>query len=198
MAAPTSLVADGITYTLTETSVSGLTADFTFTISGENTTSDTEGGVNAGRTGIQSIAFNEPSHGAVSTGTMTAPAGFAYQIGGLNSNGCNGTGNFFCFNNTTIPPVPTSDMTGTLVFDFNVTLNSGYTWSNYSTDLKIDWVGTANNYDLVSLPIPLNVGGPNPTCTSNCNPDPVPEPGSMLLLGVGLLGLGYTVARRRS
>jgi hypothetical protein len=29
-------------------------------------------------------------------------------------------------------------------------------------------------------------------------PDPVPEPSGLLVLGVGLLGLGYTVARRRS
>lgn len=60
------LVADGITYTLTENSISanGLTASFTFTASGENTASDTEGG----RTGINAIAFNQPArhgdHGA--------------------------------------------------------------------------------------------------------------------------------------
>ena len=75
------LVADGITYTLVENSITngGKTASFTLTITGENTASDTEGG----RTGINAIAFNQPAPGTVTMGVMTSPAGYTFALGGL-------------------------------------------------------------------------------------------------------------------
>ena len=189
-AAPLSLTADGITYTLTETSITngGLTGNFTFTISGENTASDTEGG----RSGINAIAFNQPAPGTVTSGTMSSPPNFTFQLGGLNSSGCNLTGNFFCFDNTTIPPTPGGTLSGLLTFNFSVTANTAGVWNGYTTDLKIDWVGTQNNYDLVSLPIPVNTGTTPPP------PPPIPEPASIALLGLGLLGLGLVRQRPRT
>ena len=184
------LVADGITYTLTENSVTngGLTANFTFTISGENTASDTEGG----RTGINAIAFNQPAPGTVVSGVMSSPAGFTFNLGGLNSSGCNLTGNFYCFDNTAIPPTPGGLLSGTLSFNFNVTADTAGVWSGYTTALKIDWVGTQNNYDLVSLPIPVNTGTTPPP-----PPPSIPEPGSIAVLGAGMIALGL-IKRRRS
>src|SRR3954452_9897492 len=107
------LISQGITYSLTENSISAndLTAFFTFTATGYNTASDQEGGVNAGRSGVNAIAFNQPSKGTVTSGTMTSPSGFAFQLGGLSSSGCDGSGNFFCFDNTSIPPTPSTALT---------------------------------------------------------------------------------------
>lgn len=190
------LVADGITYTLTENSISngGLTANFTFTASGENTASDTEGG---GRTGINAIAFNQPAPGTVVSGTMSAPGGFNFVLGGLNSDGCDGNGNFYCFDNTAIPPTPTTLLSGTQTFTFSVTADTPGVWTGYTTDLKIDWVGTQNNYDLVSLPIAVIPGTTCVDCTPTPTANDVPEPGSLALLGGALLATGAVLRRRR-
>jgi PEP-CTERM motif len=187
------LIADGVSYTLeSQATANPLTQRFALVISGENTASDTEGG----RTGINGIAFNEVSNGATASGVMIAPpTGFTFVSGGLQSTGCvaNPNPNFFCFDNTAIPPTPSTLLSGTLVFVFDVTLKSGFSWAGYHPDFKIDWVGTQNNYDLVSKAIDVSL-----TCP-DCNPrsvDPVPEPMTLALFGSGLFGLGV-VARRR-
>ena len=56
--AQASLIADGITYTLTETVLNSTTDQFTLGISGINGASDTE----KGRYGVQSFAFNTPTN----------------------------------------------------------------------------------------------------------------------------------------
>lgn len=185
VASPTSaavLVADGVTYDLTQNSISadGLTSYFTLVITGENTASDTEGG----RTGINSIALNQPAPGTVVDGTMTSPLGFTFSLGGLNASGCDGTGNFFCFDNPAIPPTPATLLSGPLTFTFNVTADTAGVWASYDNpDFKIDWVGTKNNYDLVSLAIPVNTG--------------VPEPATWAMMLMGFGAVGYTMRRRR-
>jgi len=103
--------------------------------------------------------------------------------GGLNASGCDGSGSkFFCFSaNTTPPKTPALAANSSLSFNFAI---SGSGLSSWAPDFKINWIGSKNNYDLVSEAIPITPG------TS------APEPASLGLLGLGLAGLG--LARRRS
>lgn len=175
--AATTLVADGITYMLTLNSVtnSGTIGNFTLSISGINTASDTEGG----RTGINAFAFNDPSVGTVTGGSST---GFTFLGGGLDASGCNSAGNFFCFANNgyTLPGGSTASI------NFSVTDNTAGAWSSSNfnlPDFKIDWTGSKNNYDLVSLGIPVD--------------GPLPEPATWAMMLVGFGGIGMAVRRRR-
>src|SRR5689334_4396681 len=173
------LVANGITYNLTLNSITngGLTGNFTLAISGINTASDTEGG----RTGINAIAFNDPATGNAVSGILS---GYAFQTGGLNSSGCNGSGNFFCFDNTSIPPTPSTLLGSSLSLNFSVTSNNAGSWTSYiNPDFKIDWVGSQNNYNLVSLAIPVNQG--------------VPEPATWAMMLIGFGGIGVAMRRSR-
>jgi nicotinamide mononucleotide (NMN) deamidase PncC len=142
------LTADGLTYTLTAFATANPDVDnFTLTISGINGPSDTEGS----RDGVFALAFNQP------TGYMgvAPPSGFVTESGGLSSSGaggCNGSGNFFCFQN--ILPIASSALAAnsTLTYDFAVAATGISTWgtSNNPGDFKISWVGSNNNYDQVS------------------------------------------------
>jgi len=140
----TPLVDEGITYTLQILSgANTTTANFNLHIAGINGLTDLE----KGRYGVESFAFNPPDHFLSASG----PAGYIFQSGGLNSGGCNGHGNFFCFNG----PDPTHVVlaaNSVLDLAFTVTLSSG-NFLNYTPDFKINWVGTKRNYDLVSAEI---------------------------------------------
>jgi len=182
------LIADGITYELDLLSVVGNTGNFALAISGVNTASDTE----KGRTGINAFAFNDPAVGTAVSGTST---GFTFQAGGLNSSGCDGSGNFFCFKNTSAVFQQPLASAGTLLF--SVTSDTIGSWTGWTPSFKIDWTGNKNNYDLVSKPIPLNncIGGNCPTPTPFID-GAVPEPATWAMMLVGFAAIGAGMRRK--
>jgi hypothetical protein len=189
-AANANLIADGITYSLAETATANpLVEQYTLTITGINGAADTEGG----RSGINAIAFNPPAN-FVSASMVTPPTGYTFVVGGLNSGGCDGNGNFFCFDNTSIPPTPATAFAANSSQTFVMDVTTSAAFVANTPAFKIDWVGSKNNYDLVSLPLPPDGVGPPPPPP----PPPVPEPGTLALFGSMLLGMaGVTSWRRR-
>jgi hypothetical protein len=180
------LVDQGITYDLTAPSLNGPTEEFTLTISGINAPGDAEGG----RRGFDAIAFTTSgmnfSNASFISGTGVITP-FTTQDGGLNSKGCDGSGGFFCFKGFEGAPAGATTLApnSSLQFVFDVTLSSG----NFPTSFegfKIDWVGTQNNYDLVSKQLDINIGSPPVPVPA---PVGVPEPSTLALLGGLLLGL---------
>ena len=160
------LTADGITYSLLNPSDN----NFVLNISGINTATDTEGG----RTSINAFAFS--TVGYTITGGTTVSGTFL--SGGLNSTGCNGDGGFFCFDVN----IPVSGSTLSIPFHLD-SAGSLAAWAA-ATAFKIDWIGSQNNYDLVSQQIGLTSNPPPPP-----PPGQVPLPGAVWLFGTGLLGL---------
>lgn len=178
----TALVADGVTYDLTAPSLSGSTEEFTLVISGINGAGDTEGG----RYGFDALAFTLPANFS-NASVVTPPTGFSFVGGGLDANGCKSVGNFFCFSgfegSSQNGPALAADSSLTIAFE--VTLSSG-DFTTWVPDLKIDWLGTQNNYDVVSQLITPGTGSPPPP-----PPPPVqaPEPSTLALLGGFLMVL---------
>jgi hypothetical protein len=161
-----SLIADGITYSLFES---------TLDITGINGPTDTEGR----RYGVNSIAFTEPTAASVVTASL---AGFTFMTGGLNAMGCDGTGNFFCFKASTVPTAPALAANSELQLTFNVTVASAGDLANYSPDFKIQWLGgKSGKYDLVSQTL---------------TPTPVPLPAALPQLLGGLAALRFMSRRK--
>jgi hypothetical protein len=157
----TSGATEGLTYTLTGDLATG---SFNLAIEGIHVAGvDTVGG----RTFLEDLSFNPP------TGyTGASLGGIAAIDGGLNAGGCNGTGNFFCFDG-----VHQAVNGSTMSLDFTITASS---FEGYVPHLKVDWNGSANNYNLVSTDMVAAV--------------PEPETYAMFIAGLGAMGF---VARRR-
>jgi hypothetical protein len=166
-----SLIADGVTYTLLESTLSPTEDEFTLEITGINAPSDSEGG----RYGVNSLAFTEPNPpGSVVSGSLSH---FTFMTGGLNAMGCDGTGNFYCFKATTAPAAPALPANSALTFTFDLTVAQAGELVNYDPSFKIQWLGSkSGKYDLVSQTL---------------TPIAVPLPAALPMLLSALAGLGF-------
>jgi len=136
------LTADGITYTLTETVVNPATDAFTLNITGINAVhTDTEGG----RYGVQSFALNGLLTGWTETTSMS---NWSVVSGGLDAGGCSTHGNgWSCLQNNNGLGTNPLAANSSLSYDFRI---SGAGLANWDPSFKINWVGSQNNYNLVS------------------------------------------------
>lgn len=160
-----SLTVDNITYSLSRSFVSAAAGNETWSL-----TLDILNNSNDGRTGVTSLAFNRPA----SFVSASLP-GWTTYAGGLNSNGCSGSGNFYCFSGYAAAATNMS-------LTFTLTAAAG-SFANYTPDFKIDWTGSQNNYNLVSQPL-TSVAA-------------VPEPETYVLMLAGLGAIGLMLSRRR-
>ncbi len=179
-----SLIANGITYSLIELpTVSPEIDELTLDVSGINSSSDTEGG----RKGIAAFAFTKPA-GFLS---VIARAGFSEKSGGLAASGCNGHGNFFCFQATSSPAGVLAS-NSSLAFSFSVSATG---LADYAPDFKVYWVGQRRHYNLVSEPLALTAAAKN---SSGSGTPGVPEPRGFFLLALALLTSGAFQLSRKT
>jgi len=173
----TTVTCEGVSYQLFETQTANpLQDDFTLSITGINSSSTA---AYDGRSGVQSFAFGslaDPS-------TAIAPSGFTFEGGGLNANGCNGNGNFFCFYaNTTPADAPALPTDSSLTYNFSITASNAADFLSWQPAFKINWVGSQNNYDLVSQTLI-----PSPSAAPEIDPDAGTAALTLLFGGIAAL-----------
>jgi hypothetical protein len=148
---------DGISYTLTQDSGAMLGADsshpadyvkwFSLNITDVNDPGSPYGG----KSGVQSFALGDLGNNKPYFIDATAPTGFTLMPGGLNSSGCDSKGSFFCFQADTAPPkTPALAADWSHSYQFSLTGKSVADFNGWDPGFKINWIGSQNNYDLVS------------------------------------------------